>query len=1127
MGRMGSTLPSLFCVFLWILPLTLGFNYETRIPLVKEGPQNSYFGFSVAQHQITADGSDPFTVTDNVLLAGAPMDDNIYQQNTIQPGALYRCPMSTRVNDCIQLRVDDTDASSKENKTLQWLGVNVETMNNVGGKVLTCAHRYMSVPNRDASWGLGKCFQLTNQLGLDDTHSSQGQWTPCQGYGDGHQEYGYCQAGTAGGFSEDDKDVIFGAPGSYYWMGVLFATDVTDQSSDLNMYKSPEDLEVAGVPRNSYLATQIPRNSYLGWAITSGRFLAKNRTDYVSGAPRANSRGAVLFFGKEAGKFVTRLVLKSEWLASSFGFSVASVDLNFDTWPDLAVGAPFYFDAKNTKVGGAVFIYMNDQRGMKNVEPIKLLGPTDSLFGFALANAGDVDRDGYYDLAVGAPYDEGGMGAVYLYRGDKNAGIVRKPSQKIVPTDFPTPFASIQTFGYSLSGGRDMDDNGYSDLLVGAYQTANIVLLRARPVVTVEATFEGPSTIDPNDFSSGSACRIGRNSSFICFDVTVKLTYTSRAREVNDRITGETVVVPEYFDRFTVDYKLQAEKTRLDANLNSRVFFNQRLDQNTFEGQLRLRNGRTQERKIKVYVKRDVRDYLRPIPLELNYDLPQNTPSMPNPGRPVTNLINFPILNMAVGNKRDLEVHFQKDCGDDQNCNSNMLLSARFMLPGSPPTYSLGSPDELSIEVTAQNFDEPAYEAALLVVVPESLSLVGVTSVKEEETKTSCSPREGNETYIDCEVGNPLRELQKFLLRFETRNIGTDEPELEVSMELTTTSNETNTEDDRVTIVAKVIVEVDLTVSGKSKPEQVFFGGQSKGESEMEYLEDIGTPLSHTFVVRNIGTGDVPKAVVSIDWPYEILNTPLHTNGKWLLYLTDIAVVGNAECRPPPGIINPLSLESRRPINYKPVSSTTARDRYQVRVTDRARRSLTDNYAHGMQTFMRRARETNIGELLGTKSSRESKILDCKKGTARCAVINCTIDLLAKNKDVVITFQARLWNSTFLQEYREVKEVDIVSHATVRMLPTRLSVVEANPENDKTAVSTRAFPDFDLQKEAPGVPLWIIIVAVVGGLLLLVLLILCLWKCGFFQRTKLKEQRAVKRKAHSAYYDQVPQQVKA
>ncbi|XP_078655936.1 integrin alpha-6-like isoform X1 [Branchiostoma floridae x Branchiostoma belcheri] len=1094
MGRMGSTLPSLFCVFLWILPLTLGFNYETRIPLVKQGRRNSYFGFSVAQHQITAGESDPLRVTENVLLVGAPMDSNDFQQNTVQPGALYRCPISTRTNDCVQLRVDDTDEDiTAENKTLQWLGVNVETMNNIGGKVLTCAHRYMQVVSRDASWGRGRCFQLTNGLELDESHTSNGDWSPCEDYGDGHQEYGYCQAGTAGAFSADDKDIILGAPGSYYWMGVLFATDVTDQSSDYNIYKSPEDLEVAGVSRNSYLASKIPRNSYLGWAITSGRFLTKDTTDYVAGAPRANSRGAVLFFGKEAGKLVTRLVLKSDYLASSFGFSVASVDLNFDTWPDLAVGAPFYFDAKNSKVGGAVFVYMNDKRGMENVEPIKLLGPTDSLFGFALANAGDVDRDGYYDLAVGAPYDEGGMGAVYLYRGDKNAGIVRKYSQKIVPTDFPTQFASIRTFGYSLSGGTDLDDNGYKDLLVGAYETANVVLLRARPVVTVEATFEGPGTIDPNDFSS--ACSVGVNASYICFDVTVKLTYTSRARGSRD-------------DRITVDYKVEAEKTRLDANLNSRVFFNSRLDQNSFQGQVRLRDGRTAERTVKVYVKRDVRDYLRPIPLELNYDLPQNTPSLPNAGRPVTNLINFPILNMAVGNKRDLQVHFQKDCGEDQNCNSNMLLSARFLLPGNPPTYSLGSPDELRIEVTAQNFDEPAYEAALLVVVPKTLSLVGVTGVQEEETKTSCIPREGNETYIDCEVGNPLRKLQKFFLRFETRGIRTDEPELEVSMELTTTSNETNTADDRVTIVAKVIVEVDLTVSGSSKPEQVFFGGESKGESEMEYLEDIGYPLSHTFVVRNIGTGDVPGAVVSIDWPYEIMNTPLHPNGKWLLYLTDIAVpVGNALCQAPRGIINPLSLESRRPINYKPpTSSTTTRDRYQVRATDRVRRSLTDNYDHGMQTFMRRARETNIGELLGTKTSRESKVLDCKLGTARCAMINCTIDLLPKGKDVIIIFQARLWNSTFLQEYREVKEVDIVSHASVRMLPTRFSIVEANPDNDKATVKTKAFPDFDLQKEAPGVPLWIIIVAVVGGLLLLVLLILCLWKCGFFTRKSKKEK---------------------
>jgi hypothetical protein len=40
------------CVILCIhLVTVLGFNLDTVIPVIKEGPDNSYFGFSVAQHQ--------------------------------------------------------------------------------------------------------------------------------------------------------------------------------------------------------------------------------------------------------------------------------------------------------------------------------------------------------------------------------------------------------------------------------------------------------------------------------------------------------------------------------------------------------------------------------------------------------------------------------------------------------------------------------------------------------------------------------------------------------------------------------------------------------------------------------------------------------------------------------------------------------------------------------------------------------------------------------------------------------------------------------------------------------------------------------------------------------------------
>ena len=41
----------------------------------------------------------------------------------------------------------------------------------------------------------------------------------------------------------------------------------------------------------------------------------------------------------------------------------------------------------------------------------------------------------------------------------------------------------LQTFGWSLSGGMDLDGNEYPDVLVGAYESANAVYMRSAPVV--------------------------------------------------------------------------------------------------------------------------------------------------------------------------------------------------------------------------------------------------------------------------------------------------------------------------------------------------------------------------------------------------------------------------------------------------------------------------------------------------------------------------------------------------------------------------------------------------------------------------------------------------------------------
>lgn len=115
----------------------------------------------------------------------------------------------------------------------------------------------------------------------------------------------------------------------------------------------------------------------------------------------------------------SKSIFLGEQVASQYGYSLATVDLNNDSFPDLIVGAPFHFqsDGQGGQKGGAVYVYINSADGIQYAKPKKLIGPAaDSSFGFALADAGDLNLDGYHDLAVGAPYDEGG-GSIHIFQG--------------------------------------------------------------------------------------------------------------------------------------------------------------------------------------------------------------------------------------------------------------------------------------------------------------------------------------------------------------------------------------------------------------------------------------------------------------------------------------------------------------------------------------------------------------------------------------------------------------------------------------------------------------------------------------------------------------------------------------
>jgi uncharacterized protein (TIGR03382 family) len=215
---------------------------------------------------------------------------------------------------------------------------------------------------------------------------------------------------------------------------------------------------------------------YFGASVSSaGDVNGDGFDDVIVGAWQANDGEvfegvAYVFLGSSTG-----LAPVPSWTAdadetyANFGFSVAAAgDVNGDGFDDVIVGAPVEDDLVTDE--GQAHVYLGSATGLATL-PVWSAGSLQggAGFGTSVACAGDVDGDGFDDVIVGAPGYDGGddaEGRAYVFMGSPTGP--EAVASWTAESDEVSAF-----FGTSVASAGDINDDGYDDVIVGAYASVS------------------------------------------------------------------------------------------------------------------------------------------------------------------------------------------------------------------------------------------------------------------------------------------------------------------------------------------------------------------------------------------------------------------------------------------------------------------------------------------------------------------------------------------------------------------------------------------------------------------------------------------------------------------------------
>ncbi|KAJ0175826.1 hypothetical protein K1T71_008985 [Dendrolimus kikuchii] len=795
----------------------------TYRPDVKE--ISDYFGYSVVLNKYG-------------LIVGAPKARS-REDATINSGLVYNCSLSNldvQNVTCYPMGWIEPEYFRQRNRRFipsdffrddMWFGATIASLTD--GKILICAPRW-AVPFRDKHLlANGVCYLHKHNrdgvLYLLKEQSRQafltdGSRKEYGDYGTHLNFYAYGEAGMSITVSSNNY-VIVGAPGLMQWTGGIVSFRFNPSEDSMFISKQPMT--------NPYFTKDLGPDDYFGYSVETGIFQLNGSILYVGGAPRSKlGYGQVLIFEptiREQDPLNIHAKIKGPQLGSYFGASLCTVDIDGDGRADLLVGAPTFVkkDGELPYDQGAVFVYMTKETGstfvLKEHGFVSGSGASGARFGATIAELGDVDGDGFKDVAIGAPWENEGLGVVYIYKGyDK--GLRTEYIQRIMAK-------GTSGFGMSISKGLDVDHNNCNDLAIGAHNSSTVYLYRCVPTMQVHASVKVPD-----------------------------------AMNLPVNVTSFTAL-------FCVSAPPKPLWSHVKMNLNAKIVIDPEMNRATINGDseygISIKPGHDacDEQIVEVKPTADLS-----VPISIKFEL-QPVELMQSDSTKF--LLEAARLSEDSVLHSSFLIQLIRDCGEDMICTPWLVMRLE---PLEDP-YVPGLSTKFGAKLTVLNKEEPAYGAKVTVSLPYTLKRVP-SECNFEIFKNSTYP----EYIMVCDLPAPLHRDEQITWEIELEPtfisyLGTiipsnEEPIFIYAVLEDSLFNRNITDNAKQEIVIDVQTVADFAITGKPLPNATMAVTREK----LYNSEDI--VFEHYYQITNYGPSDWSGLQVEILFPDEVeLNSPL------------------------------------------------------------------------------------------------------------------------------------------------------------------------------------------------------------------------------------------------------------